>query len=128
MRYEVIAAYVLGATLPILETVRRGIDHWLENATTMADDYLAGGLLLLAAWSTTAGKKYASILLVVAWAYISGVMFSSFWGQLEHAFRGVEWETNNSTVIAVKGIIWTVCVSSLVLAFIKCTKAVNTNA
>ena len=46
MRFEVIAAFVIGALLPVLETVRRGIGHWAINFTTMFEDYVGGALLL----------------------------------------------------------------------------------
>ncbi len=122
MRFEVGAAYGMGISLPLLETLRRGFSHWLENATTMADDYVAGALLLIAAWSSSAKRSYAPILLVLGWAYISGVMFGSFWGQLESTLRGVVWEESNTTVLVFKGAIWTISVTSLILALLGCLK------
>ncbi|HKG59299.1 MAG TPA: hypothetical protein VKB05_05925 [Pyrinomonadaceae bacterium] len=41
MRFEVVAALVIGILLPVLETARRGISHWTVNFTTMFEDYLA---------------------------------------------------------------------------------------
>ncbi len=122
MRFEVGAAYGMGISLPLLETFRRGFSHWLENATTMADDYVAGALLLIAAWSSSAKRSYAPVLLLLGWAYISGVMFGSFWGQLESTLRGVVWEESNTTVLVFKGAIWTISVTSLILALLGCLK------
>ena len=47
-------------------------------------------------------------------------MFGSFWGQLESALRGVIWEESNTTVLVFKGAIWTISVTSLVLALRGC--------
>ncbi len=112
----------MGISLPLLETFRRGFSHWLVNATTMADDYVAGALLLIAAWSSSARRPYAPVLLVLGWAYIAGVMFGSFWGQLESTLRGVIWEQSNITVLVFKGAIWTISVASLALALLRCLK------
>ncbi len=52
MRFEIVAAFTIGALLPVLETLRRGISHWLVNATTMFEDYVGGrapGLVAAAA-------------------------------------------------------------------------------
>ena len=37
-----------GVLLPVLETIRRGFGHWAVHTTTMLEDYLAGGLLIVA--------------------------------------------------------------------------------
>jgi hypothetical protein len=50
MRFEVIAAFVIGVLLPVLETCRRGIGYWRVDFTTMFEDYVAGALLLIGAW------------------------------------------------------------------------------
>ena len=42
MRFEIVAAFIIGALLPVMETLRRGVSHWLVNATTMFEDYVAG--------------------------------------------------------------------------------------
>lgn len=117
MRFEVTAAYVIGALLPLLETMRRGLAHWLVDFTTMFEDYLAGGLLLLAATLATRNSRHAPAFLVLAWAYCTGMMGSSFWGQLEATLRGQEREANNGTVIAFKLLLWGTCVISLALSF-----------
>jgi hypothetical protein len=40
VRFDVIAAIVLGILIPTLETVRRGIGYWSVSFTTMFEDYL----------------------------------------------------------------------------------------
>ncbi len=117
MRFEVVAAFIMGALLPLLETLRRGISHWLVNSTTMFEDYVAGLLLLVAAWASAANRRHALSLLVVAWAYVTGMMGSSFWYQLEFTFRGEALEANNAVVLIVKCLLWSTCLVSLVLSF-----------
>jgi len=117
MRFEVTAAYVIGALLPLLETMRRGLAHWLVDFTTMFEDYLAGGLLLAAATLASRGWRHAPAFLVLAWAYCTGMMGSSFWGQVEASLRGHEVEVHNGVVIAFKLLLWGTCVVSLLLSF-----------
>ena len=57
MRFEVIAAFVVGVLLPVMETGRRGIGHWAVEFTTMFEDYVAGALLLLGAWATVRARS-----------------------------------------------------------------------
>src|SRR6188474_587666 len=117
MRFEVIAAFVMGVLLPLLETARRGITHWTINFTTMFEDYLAGALLLIGAWAAYRSKSWGSVFLVLAWAYFSGLITSSFLGQLEETLRQTASEPNNLLVVIVKFLLWSVCVASLVLSF-----------
>jgi hypothetical protein len=116
MRFEIIAAFVIGVLLPLLETARRGISHWAINFTTMFEDYLAGALLLVGGWAAYRSKSWGSVFLVLAWAYFSGLMTSSFVGQLEETLRQNVSEPNNLLVVVVKLLLWSVCVVSLVLS------------
>jgi hypothetical protein len=118
MRLEVVSAFVVGILLPALETVRRGLGHWTVNFTTMLEDYVAGGLLLVGAFACTRSKSYAPRLLLVGWAYVTGMMGSSFWDQLESTIRGVDLEPNNSAVLAFKLILWATCLISLVSSYV----------
>lgn len=125
MRFEVAAAFVIGILLPILETVRRGIGHWAVEFTTMFEDYVAGALLLVAAWASYRERSWGSIFLVLAWGYFSGLMSSSFWWQLEELYRQipsepnmtVAVEVNTMVVIVVKFLLWSTAILSLVLSF-----------
>ncbi len=117
MRFEVAAALVGGAPLPILETMRRGFDHWAVNFTTMFEDYLAGALLLTGGLASARTKPYGSLLLLTAWAYVTGLMGSSSWDQLESTIRSIDLEPHNSTVLAIKLLMWGTCVSALLLSF-----------
>jgi hypothetical protein len=122
MRFEIIAAFVIGVLLPVLETARRGISHWAINFTTMFEDYLAGALLLVGGWAAYRSKSWGSVFLVLAWAYFSGLMTSSFVGQLEETLRQNVSEPNNLLVVVVKLLLWSVCVVSLVLSLRTATR------
>ena len=122
MRFEIIAAFVIGVLLPILETARRGISHWAINFTTMFEDYLAGALLLIGGWAAYRSKSWGTVFLVVAWAYFSGLMTSSFVAQIEETLRQSASEPNNLLVVVVKSLLWSVCVVSLVLSFRTATR------
>lgn len=117
MRFEIIAAFTIGVLLPILETARRGISHWTINFTTMFEDYVAGALLLIGGWAAYRSRSWGAVFLVLAWASFSGLMTSSFVGQLEETLRQTASEPNNLLVVVVKFLLWTVCVVSLVLSF-----------
>ena len=117
MRFEVIAAFVMGILLPLLETCRRGLSYWAVAFTTMFADYLAGALLLVGAWATYRMRAWGSTFLVLAWGSVFGLMSSSFWGQLEETLRHTASEPNNLLVVVVKFLLWSTCVVSLVLSF-----------
>jgi hypothetical protein len=125
MRFEIIAAFAMGVLLPVLETVRRGISHWAINFTTMFEDYLAGALLLVGGWAAYRSKSWGPVFLVLSWAYFSGLMTSSFVGQLEETLRQSASEPNNLLVVVVKFLLWSVCVVSLVLSFRTATRRHN---
>lgn len=117
MRFEIIAAFVIGVLLPVLETARRGINYWTINFTTMFEDYLAGALLLVGGWAAYRSRSWGPVFLVLAWAYFSGLMTSSFVSQVEETLRQTVDEPDNLIVVVVKFLLWSVCVVSLVLSF-----------
>lgn len=117
MRFEVIAAFIVGALLPVLETARRGISQWAVEFTTMFEDYVAGALLLIGAWASWRARSWGATFLLLAWAYFTGLMSSSFWYQVEDTIRQTSSEPNNFVVVIVKFLLWTTCVTALVLSF-----------
>ena len=123
MRFEIVAAFVIGALLPVLETVRRGITHWSVEFTTMFEDYAGGALLLVGGWAAYHEKSWGKVFLVLAWASISGLMTSSFVGQVEETLRQTATEPHNLVVVVVKSLLWTVSIISLVLSFRSATQA-----
>ena len=119
MKFAVAFAWILGIAFPVLETNRRGFGHWLINATTMADDYIMGAVLLCAAIAWALKKPQAKIWLVIAWAYVLGVMNAAFWGHLEGYLRNVTICDNNPlevNAIIAKGLIWLIALVSLLLS------------
>ena len=65
------------------------------------------------------------MFLVLAWAAFSGLMTSSFVGQLEETLRQAASEPNNMLVVVVKFLLWSVCVVSLMLSFRSATRRRN---
>lgn len=117
MRFEVIAAFVVGILLPILETYRRGIGYWGTEFTTMFEDYLAGVLLLVGAWAAYTERDWGRAFLLLAWAAFAGLMSSSFWSQLEETLRLTASEPHNVAVVAVKFLLWSTGIAGVVLSF-----------
>jgi hypothetical protein len=117
MRFEVIAALIVGILLPVLETGRRGPGYWFVDFTTMFEDYVAGALLLIGGWAAYRAKRWGGLFLLVAWAYFTGLMSSSFWSQLEETLRQTDVEPNNWLVLSFKTLLWITCVVSLFLSF-----------
>ncbi len=111
------AAFTIGILLPVLETYRRGVGYWGVEFTTMFEDYVAGALLLIGGWASQRAKSWGAIFLVLAWAYVAGLMGSSFWYQLEETLRQTASEPDNLVVVTVKFLLWATCVVSLVLSF-----------
>ena len=116
MRPEVLAAFVLGVLLPVLETMRRGFAHWQVDFATMLEDYVAGALLLAAGFAAWRARPRTPLLLPIAWAYVTGMMTSSLLGQIAVTRRGVELEPNNPLVLGVKLALWGTAVTSLILS------------
>ncbi len=117
MRFEVTAAFAIGALLPVLETCRRGIGYWGVEFTTMFEDYVAGALLLVGGWASYRARPWSGTFLVLAWGYVAGLMGSSFWSQLEETLRGTASEPENLSVVAAKSLLWGISVVSLILSF-----------
>ena len=117
MRFEIVAAFAIGVLLPLLETCRRGLSEWSVNVTTMFEDYFAGALLLIGGWASYRARPFGAMFLVLAWAYVAGMMGGSFWGQVEETLRGTSTEPNNLLVVGFKGLLWSASVLSLVFSF-----------
>ncbi len=123
MRFEVIAALTIGVLLPLLETCRRGLGYWGVEFTTMFEDYVAGALLLTGGWASYRARPWGVAFLVLAWGYVTGLMSSSFWSQLEETLRQTASEPDNLLVVAVKSLLWGISVVSLTLSFRRAWRA-----
>lgn len=95
----------LGTALPGLETARRGWATWATNPATLLEDYVAGGLLLLGVWATVSRWRSAWPLVLLAGAYATGMMSSSFWKHLA-PLAGQVAEPNQGLVLMVKALLW----------------------
>lgn len=114
MRFEVGAAYALGVLLPLGEVIRRG--RHVESITAYADDFIIGGLLLMAAWSVSRRKAWGKALLVGAWGVLCGGLYYSFFGQLERGGSADPSGLPNHLVVAVKGVVYIIALTALVRA------------
>lgn len=123
MRFEVITAFAIGVLLPVLETYRRGISYWFVEFTTMFEDYVAGALLLIGGWASYHARPWGKTFLVLAWAYVAGLMGSSFWSQLEETLRHTASEPDNLLVVVVKSLLWGISVVALALSFKRALRA-----
>ena len=78
--FEVGSAFAMGILLPALETMCRGLAEWAVDFTTMFEDHVAGALLLVGAWAAgDRDRRWGAPFLLGAWAYVTGMMSSSFW-------------------------------------------------
>lgn len=113
-------AYALSFVFVFGETNRRGLEYFNINATTMLEDYLCGALLLLAAVLCTIGHKLSEKMMVAAWGYATGGMFVPFFAHLEASLRGVTFRSDHphteTEVVILKGIIWLICLSCLIIS------------
>ena len=89
----------------------------------MFEDYVAGALLLIGAWASYRARSWGAMFLLLAWAYFTGLMSSSFWYQLEDTIRQTSSEPNNFVVVIVKFLLWATCVAALFLSFRTAMKA-----
>lgn len=113
-RFEVRAAWILGAALPLLETARRRT-HFHPVAAYL-DDFIAGGLLLWAAYAVRRRSRYGGRLLTAAWGVVGGGLYYSFFGQIERWGEPDVSGVGNGYVIAVKGVLFAVALVALFLS------------
>ena len=114
MRFELVAAYVMGIALPLLEVLRRRTNF--ETISGYLDDFIAGALLLVAARAVSRRKPSGPILLVAAWGVLCGGLYGSFFGQLEHGASHDVSGLTTSIVVAVKGALFAVALTGLVFS------------
>lgn len=110
MRFEHIAAYVMGVVLPLLEVLRRRTNF--ETISGYVDDFIAGGLLLYASRAVSRGEPSGPVLLVAAWAVLCGGLYGSFFSQFGRTTDVSGFP--NATVIVVKGVLFAVALAALV--------------
>ena len=111
-RFEVVAAYVLGALLPVLEVLRRRTNF--EQFESYIDDFIAGGLLLFGAWAVSRRRPYGRALLAGAWGVLCGGFYGSFFAQIRAAEPLDVSGLPNTAVVLIKGVIFAVAIVAFV--------------
>lgn len=114
MRFDVVAAILLGILLPTLETVRRGIGYWSVSFTTMFEDYLAGAALIVCALGALRGARWAPLALLVVWSGVASMILLSTVSQIEHHFWGDDPEPRSGVVLCAKLLLLLVSAVALV--------------
>ncbi len=109
-KFLIVSSFAMSALLVIVEFVRRGVEYFSINATTMFEDLLGGVLLFIAATMLIKGSAKAKALMVGAWGYLFGGMFVPFFAHLEAFLRGVEFRIDHPiddvASIVLKGAVW----------------------
>lgn len=82
IRFSRYLAIILGIITPLLETIRRW-STWRENPAAFFDDYVLGGLLLYGAWKIGRNAQAGQKFLTAAWGFAFGMVYSSFFWQLQ---------------------------------------------
>lgn len=99
-------AVVLGVITPALETARR----WREVRDmtvwwpAFIDDYLIGAFLLLGALRVGKDAEAGRAVLAAAWAFLCGMAYGSFFGQLAELSQSDPSGVSPVFVVAVKGV------------------------
>ena len=98
-------AIFLGVISPLLETIRRW-HTWQDNPAAFFDDYILGGLLLYGAWRVRRDPLSGQRFLTAAWGFTFGMVYSSFFWQLEQMRLGAidPAPVSSGWVACIKGI------------------------
>lgn len=88
-----------------METIRRW-HTWQENPSALFDDYILGGLLIYGAWRVGQNSQSGQRFLTGAWGFALGMVYSSFFWQLEQMRLNVidPAPVSSGLVAVVKGI------------------------
>lgn len=99
-------AIAIGILLPLAETIRR-VNQLLDPTYFMLwfDDYILGGLLVIAASRVLKQNKNSLALLTGVWGIGVGALLLSFLGQLDYMKTGDPGLFSSSVVLVAKGLI-----------------------
>jgi hypothetical protein len=81
-------ALVLGVVTPVAETIRRW-STWRADPPALFDDYILGALLLYGAWRVGKDARKGQRFLAAGFAFMCGMAYYSFFGQLQNLRTGV---------------------------------------
>jgi hypothetical protein len=105
MAFSRCAAIVIGAILPIVEIYRRW--HQLGDITMFPawfDDVLISAFLLYGAWRTRHDVETGRPYLAAGWAFMAGMAYSSFFGQLMSLDQPDPSGAPATAVVVIKGL------------------------
>jgi len=110
-------AFVLGVITPVAETIRRW-STWRADPPALFDDYILGGLLLYGAWRVGRDARRGQPFLAAGFAFMCGMAYYSFFGQLHNLQTGVPDPApiSSAWVAVIKGIGLALGVLGLVLS------------
>ena len=110
-------ATVLGILTPMLETIRRW-STWRENPPALFDDYILGAFLLFGAWRVAKDARRGQRFLAGAWAFMCGMAYNSFFGQLSQNRLGLTDPApiSSTWVAVVKGVGLGIGITCLILS------------
>jgi hypothetical protein len=120
LSYSKNLAFVIGAMIPVAETIRRRNQLLqLQNFIYWFDDYILGAILLFAAWKAKQdpldGQKYLS----AAWGLTTGALFLSTLSQVER-LGGTDPSTLSPLSVAViKAVLLILALSGLITSLYK---------
>ena len=81
-------ALVLGVVTPVAETIRRW-STWRDDPPALFDDYILGAFLLYGAWRVGQDARAGQRFLAAGFAFMCGMAYHSFFGQLQNLRSGV---------------------------------------
>lgn len=113
-------AILLGVITPLAETIRRW-NTWRNDPPSMFDDYILGGFLLFGAWRVGKDPRQGQRFLSAAFGFMSGMVYLSFFGQLQ-AIRLGEADPapiSSTGVAVIKGVGFALAITGLVLSLKK---------
>ena len=98
-------AIAIGILTPLAETIRRW-STWREDPAALFDDYILGALLLYGAWRVGKDARTGQRFLAAGWAFMCGMAYYSFFGQLHNIQLGVQDPApiSSTSVAVIKGV------------------------
>jgi hypothetical protein len=121
-------AFIIGALIPIAETIRRrGQLLQLQHFIYWFDDYILGAILLFAGWKAKQnpleGQKYLS----AAWGLTTGALFLSTMTQIERLEGTDPSAMPPLTVAVIKALLLILALSGLITSLYRIQVSRNAN-
>lgn len=103
-----------------METVRRW-KTWQEDPPAFFDDFIIGGFLLYGAWRVSRNPESGQKYLAAAWGFTCGMVYPSFFSQLETIRLGEidPAPVSSECVAVIKGIGFALAIFGLITSLRK---------